>query len=225
MSKKLTKVTCQNCYGNLAPESEYDAARCPCGAVVAQYRYDDPKPEIEWIAYKGRMLEAVRVGGWRFVKGTDEPISDAPNAPPPPGYTVDKIGIKTCLSCDERYWPFESHSCKSNPDLIQQRALETWYPVDDVDFFKQKNQAALQLASEGGEVAALWAKFNYKPAFKLREGMTREETFKANLLDELGDVLYYLAVLAHLYGWTIEDISQHNYEKLKGGHGWKTPSQ
>lgn len=109
-------------------------------------------------------------------------------------------------------------------DLIQQRALETWHSKDK-DFFLQLNHAILQLASEGGEVAALWAKFNYKPAFKLLDGMTREETFKVNLLDELGDVLYYLAILAHLYGWTIEDVSQRNYEKLRGGHGWKTPSQ
>lgn len=146
-----------------------------------------------------------------------------------------------CLNCDQ---VFEAHeesafstvrcSCHmvavryedahEKPDLIQQRALETWHSKDK-DLFLQLNHAILQLASEGGEVAALWAKFNYKPAFKLLDGMTREETFKAKLLDELGDVLYYLAVLAHLYGWTIEDISQHNYEKLKGGHGWKTPSQ
>lgn len=133
-----------------------------------------------------------------------------------------------CDACGEGWLIGDGHNCKIapiiKPDLIQQRALETWHSKDK-DFFLQLNHAILQLASEGGEVAALWAKFNYKPAFKLRDGMTREETFKVNLLDELGDVLYYLSVLAHLYGWTIEDVSQRNYEKLRGGHGWKTPSQ
>ena len=42
-----------------------------------------------------------------------------------------------------------------------------------------------------------------------------DEEAKANVLDESGDVLWYLAMLADSYGLTLEDIARHNVEKLR----------
>ncbi|MEM4359951.1 MAG: nucleoside triphosphate pyrophosphohydrolase family protein [Candidatus Bilamarchaeaceae archaeon] len=36
-----------------------------------------------------------------------------------------------------------------------------------------------------------------------------------NVKEELGDILYYIAMAANAMGWTLEDIMQANYDKLK----------
>lgn len=38
---------------------------------------------------------------------------------------------------------------------------------------------------------------------------------KDELLDELGDVLWYLATMANTFGWSLERIAEKNIEKLK----------
>jgi NTP pyrophosphatase (non-canonical NTP hydrolase) len=94
----------------------------------------------------------------------------------------------------------------------QHKALETWYkPEDRIDVEVQLNQAFLQLASEAGELAGEWAKNLYKPGRK----MTWE-----TVIDELGDVWYYVRIIACLYGISIDELTQYNYDKLRGGHGW-----
>ena len=103
---------------------------------------------------------------------------------------------------------------KNPPDDIQRRALETWH---DPVFFPeslQMDHAVLGLVGEAGEVANQYKKHLFKPGHQ----STREER-----LHELGDVLYYLAILAHLNGVTIDELSRMNHEKLTGanGHGWQ----
>jgi NTP pyrophosphatase (non-canonical NTP hydrolase) len=40
---------------------------------------------------------------------------------------------------------------------------------------------------------------------------------KADLVEELGDVLFYVAVLALQLGYTLDQVSEMNYEKLMSG--------
>lgn len=99
------------------------------------------------------------------------------------------------------------------PDDIQKRALETWHHDLPIDL--QELHAVLGLAGEAGEIANQHKKHLFKPGGM----MSREE-----VLLELGDVLYYVAILAALNGATLDHVSRLNYEKLtKNGdnHGWQ----
>jgi NTP pyrophosphatase (non-canonical NTP hydrolase) len=100
------------------------------------------------------------------------------------------------------------------PDDIQRRALETWHDPLLFPDELQIDHAVLGLVGEAGEVANQYKKHLFKPG--------HQSTRKERLL-ELGDVLYYMAILAHMDGATIDDVSQLNYEKpTKNGdnHGW-----
>lgn len=63
----------------------------------------------------------------------------------------------------------------------------------------------LGLTGEAGEVANIVLKSQ-------RDGSPPMQV--SDLLDELGDTLWYLTALAALYGYTLEEIAQLNYEKL-----------
>lgn len=63
----------------------------------------------------------------------------------------------------------------------------------------------LGLAGETGECCDLAKKCFYQDGRDIRE----------SLKDELGDVLWYAAEAASAMGWTLEEICQHNVEKLK----------
>lgn len=97
------------------------------------------------------------------------------------------------------------------PDHFQQRALSTWhsngFPID-----LQRDHAILGLVGEAGELADLHKKDVFKPG---------HESSKQERIDELGDVLYYVAILAHLDGITLDAVSRYNAAKLADGHGWK----
>ena len=68
---------------------------------------------------------------------------------------------------------------------------------------------ALGVAGEAGEVVEKWKKI---VAYK--EGkMTDEE--KQDLGKELGDVIWYIAVMAHSLDLSLDEIMQNNVEKLK----------
>ncbi|GAB4450733.1 MAG: nucleoside triphosphate pyrophosphohydrolase family protein [Anaerolineales bacterium] len=66
----------------------------------------------------------------------------------------------------------------------------------------------LGLANEAGEVAG-----KLKKVFRDKGGEISEETRTA-LKAELGDVLWYLAQVATELGLTLEEIAEHNIEKL-----------
>ena len=98
------------------------------------------------------------------------------------------------------------------PDKIQQRALKTWYANDD-PLHDDPMHPVLALAGEGGELANLHKKHVYKDGFCAHPD---------DYLEELGDCLYYLAILAYQFGVTIDELSRINRKKLKGGkHGWE----
>ncbi len=68
---------------------------------------------------------------------------------------------------------------------------------------------ALGLASEAGEVAG-----KVKKVLRDRGGTFGPETIEA-IRDELGDVLWYVAVLAADLGLSLDDIAARNVEKLR----------
>ena len=97
------------------------------------------------------------------------------------------------------------------PDEIQKRALKTWYPVGH-PLHNDRLHPILALAGEAGELANLHKKVLYKPGFKADD---------LDYIEELGDCLYYVAILAYQLGLTIDDVSRQNRAKLAGGkHGW-----
>jgi len=96
-------------------------------------------------------------------------------------------------------------------DKIQRRALRTWH-TPNMPEWQQRDHAVLGLTGEAGEFAELHKKDRFKPGHE----STREKR-----LAELGDVLYYVAILAHLDGCTIDELSRMNAEKLRDGHGWE----
>ena len=97
------------------------------------------------------------------------------------------------------------------PDEIQKRALKTWYP-EGHELHDHILLPVLALTGEAGELANLFKKDMFKPGF---------EASNDDYIEELGDCLYYVAILAYQLGLTLDDVSRQNRAKLAGGkHGW-----
>lgn len=63
----------------------------------------------------------------------------------------------------------------------------------------------LGLAGETGECADLVKKHFYQDGREIID----------NLKDEVGDCLWYVVEVASAMGWTLEEVAQHNIEKLE----------
>lgn len=96
------------------------------------------------------------------------------------------------------------------PDALQQQALRTWHNTT-VPLREQRLHALLGLAGETGELVDLLKKHFYKPG---------HEATRAVVLDELADVLYYVAILSHLWDFSFDDMAAHLAVKLADSHGW-----
>lgn len=97
------------------------------------------------------------------------------------------------------------------PDAIQERALKTWYP-EGHDLHRHPLHPTIALAGEAGELLNLLKKHRFKPGFTATWD---------DVVDELGDCLYYLAILAYQNGLTLDELSRLNRDKLRdGSHGW-----
>jgi len=89
----------------------------------------------------------------------------------------------------------------------QKQALTTNLTKDDR--FLELMQQVLGLADEAGEVQSIFKKW-------IRDDdadFTRLN--KANITKELGDVLWYIAVIAHDLDISLDDIAVTNIEKLR----------
>jgi NTP pyrophosphatase (non-canonical NTP hydrolase) len=64
---------------------------------------------------------------------------------------------------------------------------------------------ALNLASEAGEVAGVIAKAIRKDT----------EVPVDKVIDEISDVIWQVSVLAYELGYTLEEVAQHNIDKLQ----------
>ncbi|MDA1867346.1 MULTISPECIES: nucleoside triphosphate pyrophosphohydrolase family protein [Bacillus cereus group] len=98
-------------------------------------------------------------------------------------------------------------------DQYQEAALRTWNT--NHDFGGRVLNAALGLTGEAGEVAdvvkkAIFHGHGFDPAHC--PGEEEGNTHKIAL--ELGDILYYISIMSHEMGYTLEDIAQMNISKL-----------
>ncbi len=95
----------------------------------------------------------------------------------------------------------------------QEAALRTWNT--NQDFGGRVLNAALGLSGESGEIAdivkkAIFHGHGFDPAHC--PGEEDGNTHKIAL--ELGDILYYISIMSHEMGYTLEDIAQMNIAKL-----------
>jgi NTP pyrophosphatase (non-canonical NTP hydrolase) len=67
---------------------------------------------------------------------------------------------------------------------------------------------AMGVAGEAGEVIEKW-----KKVVAYKNGIVSEED-KQELAKELGDVVWYIAVLAHSLGLTLGEVMEKNVQKL-----------
>src|SRR6185369_598033 len=92
-------------------------------------------------------------------------------------------------------------------DEYQKQALTT--AVNTYEPLMEKTIWAMGVAGEAGEVVEKWKKI---VAYK--GGEVSDEDL-AELAIELGDVVWYIAVMAHSLGLSFDDIMRRNVEKLK----------
>jgi NTP pyrophosphatase (non-canonical NTP hydrolase) len=91
-------------------------------------------------------------------------------------------------------------------DEYQQQALKT--AENNHEPLMEKTIWAMGVAGEAGEVVEKWKKL---VAYK--GGEVSEEDL-AELSKELGDVVWYIAVLADRLGLSFEEVMQQNLQKL-----------
>lgn len=87
-----------------------------------------------------------------------------------------------------------------------------WFSGDE-EKREQVAIAGLGLTGEAGEAAEKIKKWLRGD---VAAGKVTLEEHHRLLQAELGDVLFYITKLAHLHGWTLNDIAFNNYEKLHG---------
>lgn len=91
-------------------------------------------------------------------------------------------------------------------DDYQSKAIQTNLKNDDQVL--ELMQQVLGLGDEAGEVQAIFKKW-------IRDDMADPAKLDTlRLKKELGDVLWYVAVVAHDLGLTLNDIAQTNVDKL-----------
>lgn len=91
-------------------------------------------------------------------------------------------------------------------DEYQKQALKTAH--NHPDALMNQTIWAMGVAGEAGEVVEKWKKI---VAYK--DGIVSQEDL-GELAKELGDVIWYIAVMAHSLGLSLDDIMQRNLEKL-----------
>lgn len=94
-------------------------------------------------------------------------------------------------------------------DEYQKQALTTAYTSDKNKDLMAKTIWAMGVAGEAGEVVEKWKKI---VAYK--DGVVSDEDL-AELGKELGDVVWYIAVMADSLGLSFDDIMEKNLAKLK----------
>lgn len=91
-----------------------------------------------------------------------------------------------------------------NLNEYQEKAMNTLLPTAD-----NPDYMLFGLVGEVGEIASCIAK-------DIRDNPEdiNFELFEQHLRKELGDVLWFVAGVCHVYGWNLEDVAQLNIDKL-----------
>lgn len=96
-----------------------------------------------------------------------------------------------------------------NADDYQKQAITTAYTdPKHANTLMEKTIWAMGIAGEAGEVIEKWKKI---VAYK--EGKVSQEDVD-EITKELGDVIWYIAVLAHSLNLSLDDIMRNNLKKL-----------
>jgi NTP pyrophosphatase (non-canonical NTP hydrolase) len=109
-----------------------------------------------------------------------------------------------CSGCHSCVTP-----CERNEMNYQER-IRGYYPkdrsnrADQAAICEEMIEAALGLAGEAGETVDIIKKHVFY----------RKDIVKNDLKLELGDTLHYLARLADIFGWTLEELMDANEDKL-----------
>jgi len=93
-------------------------------------------------------------------------------------------------------------------DEYQAQALTTAQEADPKALMS-RTIYAMGVAGEAGEVVEKWKKI-----VAYHEGKVTEDDIN-DLAKELGDVVWYIAVMAHSLGLSLDDVMQRNVTKLK----------
>ncbi|OJD58120.1 nucleoside triphosphate pyrophosphohydrolase family protein [Bacillus sp. NH11B] len=95
----------------------------------------------------------------------------------------------------------------------QEATLRTWN--NKTDFGGRVSNAALGLTGEAGEVADIVKKAIYHgQGFQPSHCPGEEDGNTYKLALELGDIMYYVSIMAHELGYTLQDIAEMNIAKL-----------
>ncbi|MGW6151040.1 nucleoside triphosphate pyrophosphohydrolase family protein [Bacillus mycoides] len=95
----------------------------------------------------------------------------------------------------------------------QEATLRTWN--DKTDFGGRVSNATLGLTGEAGEVADIVKKAIYHGhGFQPSHCPGEEDANTYKLALELGDIMYYVSIMAHELGYTLQDIAEMNIAKL-----------
>ncbi|MFD0771636.1 nucleoside triphosphate pyrophosphohydrolase family protein [Bacillus sp. CGMCC 1.60114] len=98
-------------------------------------------------------------------------------------------------------------------DQYQEAVLRTWNTNNN--FGGRVLNAALGLTGEAGEVADIVKKAIYHGhGFQPAHCSGEEDGNTHKLALELGDIMYYVAIMAHEMGYTLQDIAEMNIAKL-----------
>ena len=93
-------------------------------------------------------------------------------------------------------------------DYVQNALLTLSHDYDYGDITPQLMGMVLGLSDESGEVLG-----KFKKLLRDKKGVLTDED-KAEIIKELGDVLWYIATISHLLGYGLEDVARKNNEKL-----------
>ena len=87
--------------------------------------------------------------------------------------------------------------------------------VPDNDQSRRLAHAVLGLAGEAGEVSNLMKKLDQQINKAGGQSMFgKSQISPADFVDELGDVLWYVAAIGDIIGYSLEEIIDFNYAKL-----------
>lgn len=134
-----------------------------------------------------------------------------------PNGAISKLGDECLLfpSKDNRDWStFKTKKERFDPNTLNMKLNEYQEKAQETSNYSRPNQflaityCSLGLTGEAGEVAN-----KVKKIFRDDNGVCNPEKLR-ELMYEVGDCLWYIAMLAKECGYTLEDVAQMNYEKL-----------
>lgn len=111
----------------------------------------------------------------------------------------------------EQYQEFTKGKARYNEDVYASVVMDEgngeipWVHDEPLQFM----YPVLALAEEAGEVAGKVAKY-------IRKSGTDYQELRKQVLPELGDVAYQLSEAARQFGYTLDEVLQHNMDKLDG---------